>query len=483
MIIINKTAFNHLPDDDVFYDILSNKGDGKGNYLWIESLSWSLGRQKNISDIKSYIYDNIVKSENELAFYANVGPAVGLLSTFVGMILVLLNIKSDASSLTSNIRVLSNLYPVYIGSVLGLFLYVGGNYIKKGFYKTADEKSENYLHIFLDIERTIIPADPKEIADAYARLLKPISDLILKLNEVNDGFDSFLIMQDDYNKSQKKNTQLFQDATNSFMEKYDQKSNVVFENIQGLINSVEKINNSFGSAKLSIDDYSSKLNTYTDNIQKFIGNTKSLDKILSDFYKVMPQLNDTFKSLSDATDRIKFQINGVNALKEEIQKYTLQIIDFSKGISVINSSFTDFVEKIPPKQIIEINNNIEKVSSLLESFYEIYNKNEKKPDEVSPALHKIILKMSDLNKSLETRRIINTQIRKVDSNIEKDNVSEAILDVLVNINDTLNKKNKISIFGTGLKKGLIKTINSIFNYFNLALNKIKNIFSRNEKKK
>lgn len=477
----NNTAFDHLPDVSVFRDILTDS-ESNSDYLWVKSLSWSLGRQKNISDLKTYIYDNIILNENDLIFYTNIGPAIGLLSTFIGMILVLINIKADVSSLTSNISILYNLYPVYIGSVLGLLLYIYGNSIKNKFYKTAEQKSEIYLHTFLDIERIILPADPREIADAYAKLLKPISDLILKLDKVNDGFNNFLILQDIYNISQQKNIDHFEKSTKTFIDDYYEKTKIVFQNTGELIESITKANNSLSGTITSIDGYSTNINIYTKNFEKFIGNIKSLDKILADFYKIMPQLNETYKSLSSASNKIDFQIKGINQLQDEINKLALQIIDFNQGISVINTSFSDFIEKIPPKQIVEINNHIEQVSSLIESINSYLIEKVKKPDEIVTYLNDIVDKIIKLNQSLETKSIINFQSDKEKPGDRKiDNVSEAILDVLLNINNTLNKNKRKNI--NKYISGKIKTIYCrLSGFIRSIFKKISSIFPSNEKK-
>lgn len=146
--------------------------------------------QYSIKDIKLSIHSYLTKPVEEIKSIANLGPVVGLIGTFLGILLTVVDLPIFTGTENNLLayQKLSSLYPVFIGGISGIFVYGVGTWLSYKLHKYAVNYGHSYFNLFREYVRETEYIKPRTLEQVLKQLIKPIRRLIMNLNEIDKEF-------------------------------------------------------------------------------------------------------------------------------------------------------------------------------------------------------------------------------------------------------------------------------------------------------
>lgn len=315
--------------------LFQNKPDETGNMLLIE-LSSLIGTQYTLSELHLSVKRYLTGENETLRLKANLGPAIGLLATFCGMFFLVLKIAGGAAGINEGIlnAAFQNLFPVFVGGALGIVVYaVGISLLNK--LECIQQNAENEIisaFILFEEEKSI--ARPANVEEAYAKLLKPLTDLTIRLMAINENFKEFST------------------GANGLISEYSNKTNEF----------IEKINNSASSI-------TARMNANAESTSKVAENILGWNKTLDDFYEKWKESSATLTEFSTSIGNYNDRLLKVNELIGAIPNL-LGKMDSNSGKMDLLLDSVD-VDKLDVKKM---SNNVAEFTKMVAEFVSALDK-------------------------------------------------------------------------------------------------------------
>ena len=400
---------------------------------WLNTIHHMLGRNASINEIKDILHSHFDQELNMIRTYSNQGPALGVLSTFLGMAIVLLS--SGSSDISNN---LSGLAPMISGSVLGIIVYYRGNLFLSSLNNQISEVTGSYLNEFFIFEKEHNISKIQNLEGVYQKLLQPMTEILDTFKKIKTNFTKFdnsygqhiktfgeMINQQaegnkDYLSSLSQSFNEHLTNLNSGLSLYFDKSN---QHLEAINITIEQLKN----FKETIDILQNQFTSSLEQLETFIGSTDGVQAIVNSLGESIGSI----LQVSTSIDRISGEFNGQNenitTLAKAYDSYTIEV---QKNFTEI-SGFKNSVNSLDNHISIPLANIGENI------------KNFPTQDLVSLTKQIDIIKES----ILESNK--NSIISKNDRHIEVENILKEIAEikdvVLSNNNETNKKKHDIKI--------------------------------------
>lgn len=282
-----------------------------------------IGTQHSSENIRSIIQSNLCSRNEKIKHLSNLGPAIGLFSTFLGMLFLVIRISRATSGINETIlsEAFKNLFPIFIGGATGILVYGVGMVAISVLERKQLDAEDNILICFNKFEKEHGIVKPKDFEDAYKQLLKPLTDLITKLHFVNNGFGAFA-------KEANELVTKFSEKTNDFIQKidlsttnYSSKINLNSETLVKITQNLSVLDTLFsesakrwGESSISLTKFS---NTLSGTEERLIKITKMSEEIVG----LIIKLNDNSKKVNELVDWVEKDRHEFNSLKDELKKF------------------------------------------------------------------------------------------------------------------------------------------------------------------
>jgi len=386
------TSRNSIPTAQEFQALLessiSQENPETHDNSMILELHDLMGGQRSPTEVKSVITNHLSFNNDKIRYLANLGPAVGLFFTFCGMFLMVLNIANKSALVNEGIlnQAFYNLYPVFLGGAFGIAVYGFGMILLSKLEILQFTTGNELFKTFLFFERENDISKPKSIEDAYLRILKPLTDLILKLKSMNKSFQDF---SDEANNLVVK----YAEKTTNFIEKIDNTNSDFFIKLRSNFEILENITKNISSwnslfiesakqwkdSAASLSHFSESLNSIEGRLDKIIlfsqnviDLTKSLDINSGNINKLVNWVEEDRHEFSSLKDEIKKFVDGLPSFINTVEQFKLGLSPleekFNEGFIKVNQSLNNLPTLLSEsqdniaKQMVEFNNILDKIS-------------------------------------------------------------------------------------------------------------------------
>lgn len=385
------------------------------------------------SENKHYLYNRIdryIREYNPKIFIIiNIFPAVGLAATFLGFYLNLNNLSSDIFATFEKIS------SIFLIGFLGIVLFGIGTVLFNYFQKEQDNLIVSFWYAFLNFEKDHLPP-PHKPEEFYELINKSITDIIYKLNKINENFLKLSENTERFINTIENKNSLF-DATltkiNEKLETFDNKVNNINNSIekfnQNLLtfnNSINELTNRTNSIEDSIETLRTLVDTFNEGIKQLIEKNNTVSDLISN-------ISDLIKLTNDGTTKIENLINT----NEKISDSNLLIVNRLDDIVSKIIQIFELFEIIKPQfdlLIENIDKTIESLKKLPEyEFFEYFTSVKKSLEEIKENINNIKVQippikveagenlenaLKHLNQLVSTSTSIETSIKEMLKNLK-----------------------------------------------------------------
>lgn len=393
---ISKNDFNKALK---YQELIQGKNKKYNNLInqWITKISYTIGKNQNIETIDKLIKSIFIQRQNKFTLFSNLGPAVGLFFTFLGMIITIWYIGVTKIQSINQVKdAISHLYPVFVGSLLGIFVYGIGITLKRKFDVFLEKISDSYLSIYIEVEKDSQRKIPSDIREAYQQLLLSFSELKEELNSIRLGFKDFSNELKQNNEQFESNVKKIEQTNKQFIEGINTSSENVINSSLDLLEITGDYNNTFAQLSEKIKSYnttleqsSSKLSELMDSGNEFIDSFKKAKETIS-------LLLETSNSLKDVSDSFFKNKDDIEKLTNQFDKYLLEVKELLQLQTSIKISFEQFNSKLPPEEVVNMSLYIKEIAENINNFNELENKLHKYIDNNDGKLRSILDLLSSL---------------------------------------------------------------------------------------
>lgn len=440
---------------------------------WVKAVVWTIFRQGSFSEIKTIITDTYSSKCAAIKHYSNLGPAVGLLFTFLGMILTLFNIWSGQLESVERIsNSISSLFPVFVGSFLGIIVYSFGCSIQKQIVSDIEKHSQIYLNVCFGFDSGDRHRDLPEI---YDKMYEKASKLFNKLGNINSRFDEFITNFKSGNE-QLSNHLIKLDERNTA---FTYSLGLIENDVGKIVSSSEKLTENISEYNENIRKYSEAINSYNiamdsarDNWTSFFQKADNLLTTLEKINELAERFNSVTLHLENSAKELELHQNQINELASKIDKLITDTGNYISSIAGLKEDFDDFIRRIPPEHLTNISTKFSNIEeSMVNAFGDLLNENQGKIFS-HEGFKSIVENLVFIKEFLQNQEIlINDSFKKpqnninvgVDFNMLLQSMNQIQLE-LSSINSSLNREsllyriyNRFKSFILSIKSKLIKT--------------------------
>lgn len=356
---------------ETFKDCLLNESTEKN---WIKKLRHSLGQHKNLSDIKMIIMDEFCSEIGNLRYYSNLGPAIGLLGTFAGMIFLLFPLLLAKNIEADLLQIVGGLFPIFSGGFFGIGIYAIGNRLQNNVLSEAEALSEKYLEIFIEAESELVPRTKEEAEHAFKRMILPVQVLLQKLEQVANVFNTFLQGYKNGNEIALAYNEGLKKVTGEFTDTLKKEVGEIKGFSSDLVQKIYDYEQKMGTQIQKYEEYDASLRNSAEKWETFY---KKIDQIvngLEKYVEVVGGLQIVSKDLQNVLIKLGEETR-FNSTFENIDQLVMQISGHMAKLADMQDNFRQFLEKIPPGELITISS---KISNLANDLDTIFKKNYEK---------------------------------------------------------------------------------------------------------
>lgn len=395
--------------------LLENKTENKNDVLIFE-LCNIIGLQHSATDIRIIIKNNLTSLNEKIRHYANLGPAIGLFFTFIGMLLLVYRISLNTSGISESIlnSSFNNLYPVFVGGATGILVYGIGMILLNRLEKIQLNAENELLLTFFEFENEHDIAKPKNIEEAYNQLLKPLTELIVKLKSINYGFQKFADEANNLVNEYSKKTDGFIQKINASAEVITVKTNSNTDSLVKITQNILNWNSLFNESAKQWKDSAQALSKFSNSLSGVEERLNKIAKLSEDISDLTKNLNSNSLKVNDLIDWVEKDRLEFKSLKEELGKFIGAIPKFTDGVEQLKLGLTPLEENFNLR-LLEVNKNL------------------------SIQIDKLFLSHSDLQK---------TFVKELSEKIKQDDNSDLITKLIeiINIQQSSTQRNHSQIF-------------------------------------
>ena len=463
--------------------------DETSNNSWLKVIYNMFGRNTSINEVKNVMHSHFDQDLNTIRTYSNQGPAIGVLSTFSGLAIILLN--SESNNLASN---LAGLTPMISGSIFGIIVFYIGNLYLNNLNHQTNEIIGSYLAEFFIFEKEHNIGKIQGLEGVYQKLLQPMTEILDTFKKVKTNFNKFdksyathivqfgemINQQAEENKNYLTNlSQSFNEHLtnlNSGLSSYFERSN---QNIDALNLTIAQLNN----FKETIDYMQNQVGASMQQLEVFVGSTDNVREIVNSLGESIGTMLKVSDSIDKISEEVCNQNRNINTLVTAYDDYAVkvqenftQIAGFKESVNDLNKNITlplsyigENIEQFPTKDLVTLTNEIKIIKESITSF------NQKSAENRHAEMMDVIKEIATIKDAILA---INTDTNEVKHSIAMDfdysKLAEA-LNQQATISKSKSKIAKLKNFGyqftvmtTAIVIGAILIIGTA-NYFDWVL--------------
>ena len=459
--IIGKDKFKSLLE--LYENKRAEKIDEK--FHWIKNLCWSSGRNASVWDLKTVIRSVYESDLLRIKINSNLGPALGILATFIGLGFTLYELYHSGQSLMMKSEI-GGLFPVMIGGAAGIAVYALGNRFYRKAQSVISRHEKIYLEVFFEFDEGVRLrlSKARSMEEIYEGFLEHVTKLAGKFTDISNRYDdlnnSLRTTITSLNTTMENNLEKMNNSINTNLDQYivnlgKTNDKLLVESQTKIDNYIEKIDNSSSRFNKNMQTNLTDLNK---NFEKYLaGIERNLGKYIGDFQKNKEELlkksQENIEKYLDKINKIYDSINKITAKSSEnlsgLSKETKQMLGSLTGI---NKDFIRQYRQETSKQLEFItrqaNQANSEVGTLLKTIESTYSKNLKATAQLLDEVDKY---QKNLKKSSESTETLSKSLKQVSGLVDKlhnsvvsylDNI-EVIKKVTEKIDDQNNRINEL----------------------------------------
>lgn len=435
-----------------------------------------IGTQRSTETIRKTLRQGIFSSEEKIRYLANLGPAVGLFFTFLGMFLTVLSISSYPNEIDTNIIEINfaNLYPVFLGGALGIAVYALGTILLNILQTKYNFIESELLKTFLIFESTHDPKQPKSLEDAYKKLLQPLNKLFYRLDALNLKFDKI--------SENTENLILnFAEKTNNFIDGINEKESQLSSNFKDLSNKIEnlilnfaeKINSFIELIDEKVSQLCTKFNYNLDVLESSLNKIAEVYTIFSDSSEKWKESANSLMSLSQVILESERKLQNLVRISEDILKLTDSMDKNSQNINKlvtwVEQERLEF-DRLKDEMIKFINTLQNFVTKIDEFNMEIVSTRESLNNKLSEVINKLLTSSNSSDLLVELQKNTLDHIKEISISLAKISNDGSAEKLFESINKPLAPSN-LTINSTEGLKDVINYLQEIHLLLNKVFNK------------
>ena len=293
---------------------------------WIALLRQTLGRRESVETIHAILTDALYPGRDRLELLTNLGPAVGLMSTFLGMIVVLARLSATESvqieQIDQVVTTVSGLHPVFIGSLAGMFVYALGSFFQSRAYSMMERNVLHYLRIYLAHDDRITPLD---MTSLYRRLLEPVEKLRKKLDKVNEGFESFIAY-----------TGTFESKTKAMTAQIGGSLDTMMRPVASLVENIRTHHEDISGLSTDIKGYVGEIHAISSHFEPLAESFTSATSAFDTVKPVVPQLLESCHAISRVMENVAVQNRELQKLITSTDNCSISIQQYVEILKTLN---------------------------------------------------------------------------------------------------------------------------------------------------
>ena len=329
-------------NDEIFEDSEFDESDiiteSKRNLF--SDLRWNTAHSSGLEFVEKNIYRFYSHIMNTVNHYGNLGPAFGLIFTFLGMILTFSEISNSNISDESHVKtIILSMSPVIIGSLFGIITYA--------IARIADNKIAKYVDLnVIEITEVLKQYDdesiPENIEDAYGKILNSLTDLRSELKGVTRNISNYSDTMNASNKIYENSVENLGNMSVKLITDFNDSKDMLLGSNAEISQKFGLYASSIDSAKTDISGFFNSLGESTKFMKELMDHGISFTKSVKLSGKAITKLIETTDSQHQASENLIEATKNFSKIQTEIAKVTLDI----KEIHETSQSVAGNIESI-----------------------------------------------------------------------------------------------------------------------------------------
>ena len=298
--------------------------------MWIVQLTRD---ETSHLEIRELLRKQFVRVNDRIQSLSNLGPAVGLIFTFIGMLVAVLALSrgniQDAETIQESVK---GLYPVFVGGACGILVYAIGVYLLDKLEVRQEIAERELFAGVMKYLKAAVALSPKTPQEALDRLLKRVAKLSTQFEGISNTFEQICQKTDEL-------TQSFSARTDSFVIALDERS--------------QSLSVSFGKNVQAVDSLNSNLRQFSDSVAVGAQGWKDSSAIilrLSDSLTNMEKELGTLRSVAQAsvqlTSRLDINTTSIGELVTEVKKESTEIANVVTNVGKLAEAIHGYADEV-----------------------------------------------------------------------------------------------------------------------------------------
>ncbi len=363
-----------ISEDDLDQLDVDSEGafpDSDGEVLFEEkvelfsNLKWNVSKSTSLGFVKNSLDEYYSRVVDTISHFGNLGPAFGLIFTFLGMIITFWEINTSSMQQSQVKAIVVSMAPIILGSLFGMITYSISRYY------------DHKISLHIDRVRSLITESlkryheeelPENIEDAYGKILNSLTNLRSELKgvaiNISDYSDimaeSNAVFEQSVSELGKTSTSLASDYSEA-QEKLTRSSSTLFDKFntysEGLANASTNLESLFDTQKAS-----TKL--MTDMMDEGISFTKAV-KLSGD---AIQKIIETAENQNKASENLIKTSEGFGKIQAELSMVTLDIKDIHQTSSNVAKNIDTISQLFPVNTFNDMRVYLQTISESIENL-------------------------------------------------------------------------------------------------------------------
>jgi len=380
-------------NDEIFEDSEFDESDiiteSKRNLF--SDLRWNTAHSSGLEFVEKNVYRFYSHIMNTINHYGNLGPAFGLIFTFLGMILTFGEISNSNISDESHVKtIILSMSPVIIGSLFGIITYA--------IARIADNKIAKHVDLnVIEITEVLKQYDdesiPENIEDAYGKILNSLTDLRSELKGVTRNISNYSDTMNSSNKIYENSVENLGNLNAKMITDFNASKDTLLGSNAEISQKFGVYASSIDSAKTDITGLFNSLGESTNLMKDLMDQGISFTKSVKLSGKAITKLIETTDSQHQASENLIEATKNFSKIQSEISKVTLDIKEIHETSQSVAGNIESISKLFPVNTFNDMRMHLQ---SIMESIEKLIVSLDEKKVENPPAQPAIALSKSDI---------------------------------------------------------------------------------------
>jgi hypothetical protein len=379
-------------NDEIFEDSEFDESDiiteSKRNLF--SDLRWNTAHSSGLEFVEKNVYRFYSLIMNTVNHYGNLGPAFGLIFTFLGMILTFGEISNSNISDESHVKtIILSMSPVIIGSLFGIITYA--------IARIADNKIAKHVDLnVIEITEVLKQYDdesiPENIEDAYGKILNSLTDLRSELKGVTRNISNYSDTMNASNKTYENSVENLGNMNVKMISDFNDSKDLLLASNADISQKFGIYASSIDSAKSDISGLFDSLGESTKFMKDLMDHGISFTKSVKLSGEAITTLIETTDSQHKASENLIEATNNFSKIQTEIAKVTLDIKEIHETSQSVAGNIESISKLFPVNTFNDMRMHLQ---SIMESIEKLIVSLDEKKVEKQPMQPAISLSRSD----------------------------------------------------------------------------------------